>query len=111
MQQQPAPSKQSKPPKRQALPCKQPTRPQKQAGPQLFEPSEKLLVSIEEGITSSVHYVIRNHLSEILRSSKESWQHKIFNGHIFSEGKPIERNDLKFNVSFTDRVKSNLFHG
>jgi len=69
------------------------------------------LAVTEEDITFSFNAVIKNQLSEILRGSKDSWHHKIFNGHIFSEGEElIEKQDLKFNVCFGDSEESQTYY-
>ena len=70
-----------------------------------------ILAITEEDITCTFHDVIKDHLSEILTGSKESWRHKIFNGNIFSEGEePVGKQDLKFNVWFGDFEESQTYH-
>ena len=69
-----------------------------------------ILAITEEDITCTFHDVIKDHLSEILTGSKESWRHKIFNGNIFSEGEePVGKQDLKFNVWFGDFEESQTY--
>ncbi|XP_068678632.1 uncharacterized protein [Montipora foliosa] len=114
--QQPVPSKLSTPDQPPATP--EPTTsaekqgpPQQPAEPQLFEACAKIQAITEEDIASCFNGIIKSHLAEILRGSKESWRHKVFNGGISSEGEEsiIGRKDLKFNVTFGDFEESQTY--